>query len=119
MKKIVTIFSDSDGKSYFKEEYPIIESEQPLGLYSKEYPATGIIFRNFKAGAEYSWHTAPHPQYILYLEGEVEVEASGGESKRFYPGDILFANDLKGKGHVTRTLSNGYSVIVTAKGEQL
>lgn len=55
-----------------------------------------------------------HPTYnnIIYLEGEVEVEASGGEKRIFKVGDVLFATDLSGEGHVTRTLSKGRSIIV-------
>ncbi len=30
----------------------------------------------------------------IYLEGEVEVQASGGETKIFKPGDILLAKDM-------------------------
>jgi uncharacterized cupin superfamily protein len=46
------------------------------------------------------------------LEGIVEVIASGGERKIFYPGDILLAKDLTGKGHVTKTISAGRSIII-------
>lgn len=75
------------------------------------------MFRDFEKGAIFDWHTAPQPQYIIYLEGEVEVEASDGEKKIFKPGDVLFATDLTGKGHITRTLAKGRSVIVTIEDE--
>jgi hypothetical protein len=115
MKKYVTLFTEDDNKSYFKEEAPIYEINQPLGVYSKKIPAKGMMFRIFKAGAFYDWHNAPQPQYIVYLEGEVEVEASGGEKRVFKPGDILFATDLTGKGHISKTLSDGRSIIITTQ----
>ena len=71
-----------------------------------------MMFRDFEKGSSFDWHTAPQPQYIIYLEGEVEVEASGGEKRTFSPGDVLFATDLTGKGHITRTLTKGRSAIV-------
>jgi len=71
------------------------------------------MFRDFEAGSLYEMHNAPQPQYIIYLEGEVEVIASGGETRRFKPGDVLFATDLTGEGHVSRMLPSGKSVIVT------
>src|SRR5947207_1176961 len=107
MKKYVTLFTGDDNKSYFKEETPIYEIEHPLGVYSKKTPTKGMMFRSFKAGLIYGWHNAPQPQYIVYLEGKVEVEASGGEKRIFKPGDILFATDLTGKGHISKTLTDG------------
>lgn len=89
-----------------------VETKQPLGKYSNKYPATGMIFRDFEKGETFDWHTAPQPQYIIYLEGVIEVEASGGEKRTFKPGDVLFATDLKGQGHITRTLSKGKSIII-------
>ena len=68
----------------------------------------------FEPGSEFNWHTAPQPQYIVYLDGEVEVEVSGGEKRVFKAGDVLLANDLHGMGHVTRTITHGRSLIITA-----
>ena len=115
MKKYVVLFSGADNKSYFKDEMPDYETEEPLGIYSKKIAATGLRFRKFKAGAVYDWHNAPQPQYIVYLEGEVQVEASGGETRIFKPGDVLFATDLIGKGHISKTLSDGRSIIITTR----
>ncbi|MDP1602215.1 MAG: hypothetical protein Q8M03_03035 [Legionella sp.] len=112
-QKYTVLFSGADNKSYFKEETPMSETEQPLGSYSKKIPTTGMMFRMFKAGLIYDWHNAPQPQYIVYLEGEVEVEASGGEKRVFKPGDVLFATDLTGKGHISKTLTDGRSMIIT------
>ena len=114
-QKYTTLFSGVDDKSYFKEETPICEAEQPLGSYSTKIPTKGMMFRMFKAGLTYDWHNAPQPQYIVYLEGEVEVEASGGEKRIFKPGDILFATDLTGKGHISKTLTDGRSIIITTQ----
>lgn len=110
---ITKLFTGKDGKSHFEDMDCGHETIQPLGLYSKKYPATGIMFRDFEAGAVFSKHTAPQRQYIVYLEGEVEVTASGGEMKVFKAGDILFATDTEGEGHISKTLKKGRSVIIT------
>lgn len=112
---ITKLFTGDDGKSYFTDIDCGHESVQPLGAYSKKYPATGIVFRDFEAGLVFEKHNAPRPQYIIYLEGEVEVIASGGEKRIFKPGDVLFATDTEGEGHVSRTLTAGRSVIVTTR----
>ena len=110
--KFTKIYTGNDQKSHFEEVEAEVTSKQPLGNYSKVISTTGMMLREFKQGAEFDWHTAPRPQFIIYLEGEVEVQASGGESRVFRSGDILLAADLTGKGHITRTLTDGRSAIV-------
>ncbi|TAK71537.1 MAG: hypothetical protein EPO11_11155 [Gammaproteobacteria bacterium] len=111
--KFIKLYTGEDNKSHFMEMETEVETIQPLGNYSKKYPVTGMIFRDFEKGLVFDWHTAPQPQYIIYLEGEVEVETSGGEKRVFKAGDILLAEDLIGKGHVSKTLTSGRSIIVT------
>ncbi len=113
--KFTKLFTGADNKSHFEDVEAGTETKQHLGNYSKKYPSTGFMFRDFESGAAFDWHTAPQPQYIVYLEGEVEVEASGGEKRRFKPGDVLFATDLKGQGHITRTLTKGRAIVITTK----
>ncbi len=87
--KFTKIYSGLDNKSYFMEIDAGFESEQPLGRYSKSFPVKGMMFRDFKKGASFDWHTAPRVQYIIYLEGEVEVETSSGEKRIFRSGDVF------------------------------
>lgn len=110
---ITRMYTGEDGKSYFEDYDCGHETIQPLGHYSKKYPASGIMFRDFEAGLTFEMHTAPQPQYIIYLEGKVEVTTSSGQVKIFTPGDILFATDTTGKGHISKTLTKGRSVILT------
>lgn len=113
--QIIKLYTADDGKSYFEEIDCGHESFQPLGSYSKKNPTSGIMFRDSEPGAVFEMHNAPQPQYIVYLEGEVEVIASGGETKRFRAGDVLFATDTEGEGHISKILTKGRSVIVTTK----
>ena len=39
------------------------------------------------------------------MSGEIEVEVSGGKKHAIHAGDIVFLEDLQGKGHITRILS--------------
>ena len=40
-------------------------------------------------------------------------KCGAGKTKRvFSAGDILLANDLTGKGHITRTLTSGKSIVI-------
>ncbi|MCP4474007.1 MAG: hypothetical protein GY821_05470 [Gammaproteobacteria bacterium] len=112
--KIVEIYSNN-GLSYFREIETNGAIEQELGCYSNPYAVGTMQFRQFDGGRYFDWHPAPRAQYIFYLQGEVKVTASGNnESRIFTSGEILFANDTTGKGHISQTLSHGRAVIVTA-----
>jgi uncharacterized cupin superfamily protein len=43
---------------------------------------------------------------VIVLSGEGEVVTSDGEARRFQPGALLLCNDLTGKGHVTRAITD-------------
>lgn len=113
--KITKLYTGEDQHSHFCEMDTGAATAEILGKYSAPYPVKNIFFRDFEPGAVYDWHNAPQPQYIVYLEGEVEVETSNGVKKTFKPGDVLFATDLTGKGHISRMLTKGRSLIITTR----
>lgn len=112
---ITKLYSGDDGKSHFTDIDCGHDSLQPLGHYSKKFPASGIIFRDFEAGRVFDLHTAPQPQYIVYLEGEVEVSIPNGETRIFKAGDVLLATDTEGEGHISKMLTSGKSIIITTE----
>ncbi len=111
--KMYEIYTGDNNKSYFKEIIIKPSIQNPLGLYSQKFKVSGLVFREFQPNMSFNWHNAPEEQYIIYLEGNVLVQASGGETKIFKAGDILLAKDLNGDGHITKTLTCGRSIIVT------
>lgn len=49
-------------------------------------------------------HPAGAPQWVVMLRGVIEVEVSDGTRRQFGPGDLVFAADTTGRGHITRTV---------------
>ena len=111
--KITKLYTKDDNKSYFEDIIVNTCIKHKLGFYSDAELVTDLKFRESNPGEYFDWHTAPQAQYIIYLDGKVEVEASGGETRIFTKGDILLACDLTGTGHITRVLSKSKAVIVT------
>ena len=66
-------------------------------------PATGMHFRY--SGEEYSndWHNAPRRQLLIVLSGILEITSGDGTTMGLRSGDMLLADDLTGKGHITRS----------------
>lgn len=104
MFKVTRIYSDTNGDSCFEEvEIPLTESGE-IGSLSDLIPATGVVFREVLPDYDYDFHNAPHKQYIILLDGEIEIETSLGDKRSFGAGEILLMEDTEGKGHKTRNL---------------
>jgi hypothetical protein len=66
----------------------------------------GAEIRRAPPGRVADWHTAPRRQYVITLSGRGEVELVDGTKIELGPGSIDLAEDLTGKGHITRTIGN-------------
>jgi hypothetical protein len=104
--RITRVYSDGNGDSRFGEIEIGLRDSGPIGRLSERLPVNSIIFRENDAGFDYDWHNAPERQYIVLLDGEIEIEVSGGERKIFRGGDVLLVEDVTGKGHRTRVTNN-------------
>lgn len=71
--KITKLVTRSDGRSYFEDCSVEIDSEQHLGLYSKDFPVSSFQIREFKSGLFYDWHNAPQEQYIIISLGLLSI----------------------------------------------
>ena len=81
--KVTRVYADKDGDSHFAES---------------------VIFRTNEPGYDYDWHTAPQRQFIILLDGAIEIETSDGERRAFRGGDVLLMEDTSGRGHRTRNI---------------
>ena len=57
-------------------------------------------------------HPAPRRQFVIVLQGELEVIASDGASCRMQPGDVLFADDIGSKGHRVKDVGEEHFVTI-------
>lgn len=106
MIQITRIYSDKNGDSHFEDIEMPLNDHGEIGFLSDKIPVKEIIFRKVKPDYDYDFHHAPQKQYILLLDGEIEIETSLGEKRTFKGGDILLLEDTWGKGHKTRNLQN-------------
>jgi quercetin dioxygenase-like cupin family protein len=66
--------------------------------------ARGVIFRETSGNYDFEWHNAPRRQYVVNLEGEVEIEIGDGTKRILGSGEILLAEDTTGQGHISRAV---------------
>ncbi len=102
--KITRVYADSNGDSRFEEiEVPLTDRGE-IGRLSEYIQVTTLQMRTVSADYDYDFHHAPQRQYIVLLDGGVEIESSLGEVRQFQTGEILLMEDTSGKGHRTRNL---------------
>ena len=98
--QVVRLYTGDDGESHFEEiDLPyekVAEAER-----TAVEDAQNIHFRRYQPGNFIDWHVAPRRQYVITLEGQVEVGLGDGTKRVFGAGDVLLADDLTGRGHTT------------------
>jgi len=95
--KIVRIYTGADDQTHFQDldadtfaSLAANVGEGPVRV--NQGPATSLM----------DFHNAPRRQYVVLMSGAMEIEIGDGTRRRFAPGDVLVAEDLTGKGHITR-----------------
>ncbi|GEO07046.1 hypothetical protein AAE02nite_47100 [Adhaeribacter aerolatus] len=101
---ITRIFADQHGESHFEEIAKPLQAAGEIGFLSEPEAVAQIIFRKVLPAYDYDFHCAPARQFIILLDGEIEIQTSLGEKRSFKAGDILLVEDTTGKGHRTRNL---------------
>ncbi|CEJ68705.1 cupin domain-containing protein [Chryseobacterium oranimense] len=102
--KMTRIFSDINGESHFEDiEIPLTD-QGDIGFLSDDINVKKMQFRKVSAEYDYDFHHAPQRQYIVLLDGGVEIQTSLGEIRQFQTGEILLVEDISGKGHKTKNL---------------
>jgi hypothetical protein len=102
--KIVRVYTGADNKSHFEDTEVPLKSGGKAGSLSDLVKATGVIFRETGGDYNFDFHNAPRRQYVVNLEGEVEIEVGDGTKRILRTGDILLAEDTTGQGHISRAV---------------
>lgn len=100
--RLVRIYTKPNGDSAIEiREAPMSAGERPM---SPTFQGGAMFFRETAEGHVQSYHNAPRRQLIFLTSGILELESSEGKRYICRPGDLIFAEDTAGKGHITRSL---------------
>ena len=103
--QVVRIFTGEDGESHIEEmELPFEQVGHALRTATEA--ATGVQFSSLKPTQLVDFHTAPRRQYVITLQGQVEIGIGDGTKRIFNVGDIELCEDLSGRGHTTRSVGD-------------
>lgn len=101
---VTRIFAAADGKARIERRVVPMTPDASARATSADLPALRLFFRDTPPAHVNPSHRAPQRQFIFVTSGIGEIELGDGTRHRFGPGDVIFAEDTTGDGHVTRTL---------------
>jgi hypothetical protein len=87
------------------DELALPERETHAGRFLGlgDVPTTTMGFGQFVGRKpDVGMHNAPRRQFLVVLRGELEIITTLGGSRRLHPGDLLLADDIGSKGHISR-----------------
>jgi hypothetical protein len=105
------LFEDEEGDSHWENvpvqiNQPVFVPTSPdIGL-SDFNEAKRYAFLHLPVSWEGDLHPTPKRQLIISVLGNIEIEASDGETHRFPAGHAVLLEDTEGKGHITRVIGN-------------
>lgn len=119
----VRIWADSSGVSHLEDVVlPTTSAGAERGVPTLTVADVGEVGRLQIADILHDdfdpdWHTAPRPQYVVFLTGWARIEVGDGEVRQLEVGSIVLAEDLHGRGHVTSHEPGPQRVLVIPKGD--
>ena len=97
------IYADANGETHLQDVSLDMKIADHASAMSDMIAAKGVIFRTSQSEDYFvDWHNAPRRQFVINLTGEVEITVSDGQTRRFGPGSVLLAEDVTGKGHISK-----------------
>jgi hypothetical protein len=105
------IYNDNKGETHFEdisiklEPFDFAPPAPPLNI-AKPIETERTILCTIPAEWFGNWHPTPHRQFYIQLSGNLEVEVSDGEIRRFSAGSLVLLEDTTGKGHLTREMGS-------------
>ena len=103
--QVVRLYTGEDGESHIEDmELPFEQMGHALRTATEA--ATGVQFSCLRPTQLVDFHTAPRRQYVITLQGQVEIGLGDGTKRIFNVGDIELCEDLTGRGHTTRSVGD-------------
>lgn len=102
--KITRLYTGEDNETHFEIiDYELFDNGK-IGRLSNKIKVKELILRETDGDYNYDFHPAPQKQFIVLLDGEIEIENGLREKRRFKAGDVLLVEDVNGRGHKTKSI---------------
>ena len=100
--KLIRMFTGPDERSHL-EELPLSLGRESGTVESAVLRALGGRANiRVSTGTMPDLHPAPRNQYLVVLEGDLDVVMGDGQQMAVGPGDVVQVEDTSGEGHILR-----------------
>ncbi len=106
MLEVIKVSNGPDGKSRF-EKVSVLGSPAPL-------PIAEVRMGCISQGTE-DWHVAPRKLFTINVKGDIRGDFGDGTSVPIGKGDLVYLEDLTGKGHVTNLLTEVSNIFIVVE----
>jgi hypothetical protein len=104
--EIIHVYAGADGVSHVKR-VTVTGLPKPL-------PITEVRASFVAKGTE-DWHVAPSKLFTINTAGDIQGEMGDGTKIPIGKGDLVYLEDLTGKGHITRLLTDVSNLFLMVK----
>jgi hypothetical protein len=92
------LYTDATGRAQFCEELIPLPEGSPSAMLSALTPSGGLQWRHSPVGFRSSFHCTTTPQWLIVLQGEMEIGLQDGTTRVFGPGQVFYSNDTLPQG---------------------
>jgi len=102
------LYTDVDGRARFREEPLALTEGTPAARLSPLTVASGVQWRQSPVGFASDFHCTGTPQWLVVLQGCMEIGLRDGSFRRFGPGQLFYSADTLPEGEVFDPSRHGH-----------
>lgn len=87
------LYTDTDGRARFRDEPLVLSEGTPAARLSALMASGGWQFRHSPVGFRSDFHCTGTPQWLLVLQGRMEIGLQDGSTREFGPGEYFYSGD--------------------------
>ncbi|ARU04560.1 hypothetical protein CCO03_07605 [Comamonas serinivorans] len=97
---VTELFTDHDGRARFRDHTLSLDEGTPVSRLTRLAASGGCQWRESPAGFASSFHCTGEPQWLIVLQGQMEIGLQDGSTRVFGPGQVFYSNDTLPEGAV-------------------
>ena len=91
---VTELFTDADGRARFRTHALDLSEGSPLSRLTPLSASGGFQWRESPVGFESGFHCTGEPQWLVVLQGQMEIGLQDGSHRVFGPGEVFYSNDV-------------------------
>ena len=102
------LYTDASGRARFRDEPMALDQGTPAAQLSALMASGGCQFRHSPVGFRSEFHCTTAPQWLVVLQGCMEIGLQDGSTRVFGPGEWFYSNDTLPQGAVFDPALHGH-----------